>query len=378
MKLEHLAEVIASLACPETKMPLELVSLEEAERRAGGSLVPRAQARDAQGKASDPVGRTPWVLLRADLNCAYPVVEGIPILLAPESLTSGGCPRAPDLTDARYAEAYLEMAFYNEVASQEARDIARSESYAAVAPALEASQAERDAFPHPKERWIDSVYDCFAQWDCYRHLSPIQDRLVLQLGGKGTHAVKFLLAGAEEAWVVTPMLGEALCAQALAEEVGVGDRLRCIVGVAEELPIRTDAVDAICSGGCLHHMQTEMALPEAARVLREGGTFAAMDPWRAPLYSLGTKIFGRREPAESVFDRPLTKARVEPVWGAFHKAAVVQHGALTRYPLIALSKLGVSCSLSVAWHLGSVDDAVCSFVPRMRGMGSSVAVLGTK
>lgn len=174
------------------------------------------------------------------------------------------------------------------------------------------------------------------------------------------------------------MLGEALCAQALADEVGVGDLLRCVVAVAEELPIRSGAVDAILSGGCLHHMQTEMALPEAARVLREGGRFAAFDPWRAPLYSIGTKIFGRREPAELVFDRPLTKARLEPVWHAFGKVAVVHHGTLTRYPLIALSKLGVGCGLSVAWHLGSVDDAVCSFLPRMRGMGSSVAVLGNK
>lgn len=378
MKLEYLRQAISLLACPETKMPLELVSVEEADRRVGESLVPRSEALDVKGKPSTPVGRTPWVLMRKDLRCAYPVVEGIPILLAPESLTPAGRRRAANLTQAKYAEAYAEMAFYNEVASREARTISRSESHVAVGPALRASEVERDAFPNPKECWIDSVYDCSAQWDAYRHLTPIKGQRVLQFGGKGTHATKFLLAGASEAWVLTPMFGEALCAQALAEEAGVGDRLRCVVAVAEELPLRSGVMDAILAGGCVHHTQTEMAFPEAARALRDGGTFAAYDPWRAPLYAFGTRIFGQREPAESVFCRPLTKARIEPVWDAFSKVKVVQHGTLTRYPLLALSKLGVSCTLSVAWSIMRVDDLVSSFVPGMRGMGSSVALLGSK
>ena len=31
---------------------------------------------------------------------------------------------------------------------------------------------------------------------------------VLQVGGSGSHAVKFLVAGAAEAWLITPMHGE--------------------------------------------------------------------------------------------------------------------------------------------------------------------------
>jgi uncharacterized protein YbaR (Trm112 family)/SAM-dependent methyltransferase len=375
-QLDYLREVSAALVCPETKVALELCRIEEAEERARTPLVARADALNTKGKLRKPVGRTPWVLIREDRASAYPVVDGIPILLVPEALKAADRQRAADLTQARYAEAYEEMDFYNAVADEEARRIAGSESDAVIAPAIGISQAEKDAFPHPRGRWIDAVYDCAAEWDAYQHLSPIRSKRVVQLGGKGGHAAKFLLAGASEGWTVTPMLGEALCARALADRAGIGDRLRCVVAIAEELPFRSETVDAIYSGGCLHHMQTAMALPEAARVLREGGKFAAVDPWRAPLYALGTKVLGKREPG--VYCRPLTKARVEPLWGAFGKARVVQHGTLTRYPLLALSKFGVSCSLSVAWYCMQADDAVCSLLPGLRRMGSSVAVLGSK
>jgi uncharacterized protein YbaR (Trm112 family) len=115
MKLEHLAEAVGVLVCPETKLPLKLVPVDEAERQASASLVPRADAGDVKGNPSSPVGRTAWVLLREDLQCAYPVIDGIPILLAPEALTPPERRRDADLTQPKYAEAYAEMPFYNEV-----------------------------------------------------------------------------------------------------------------------------------------------------------------------------------------------------------------------------------------------------------------------
>src|SRR5690606_33674889 len=118
------------------------------------------------------------------------------------------------------------------------------------------------------------------------------------------------LGGAAEAWVVTPMLGEIRCAMALAEAAGVSDRLRSAVAVGEELPFAAESFDGIYCGGCLHHMQTEIALPEISRVLAPGGAFAAVEPWRAPLYAIGTRIFGKRE--RGAFCRPLTRERVAP------------------------------------------------------------------
>ena len=375
-EFEHSRAAFASLVCPQTRLDLELCTVQEAERRVGTGLVPRADALNTRGKLSRPVGRTPWVLLRADLACAYPVVSGVPVLMVPEALTPGDRRRTVDLTEPRYAEAYEEMEYYGEVATEDARQITASQDVPGYAALLAAGQAKMDSFPHPRELWIDGVYDCAAQWDAYQHIAPVRGKVVMQLGGKGGHAVKFLLAGAAEAWVVTPMLEEALYARTLAEQLGVGDRLRCAAAVAEEMPLRSGSVDAIFSGACLHHMQTEMALPEIARVLREGGRFSAVDPWRAPLYAIGIRLVGKREP--SVHCKPLTKERVAPVWSAFRKARVVQHGTLTRYPLIALSKFGIESPLNVVWYFNKVDDALCSVLPGMRRMGSSVAVLGSK
>ncbi len=42
---------------------------------------------------------------------------------------------------------------------------------------------------------------------------------------------------------------------------------------------------------------TEMAAAECGRVLSPGGKLAAVEPWRASLYAIGTKLFGKREHA---------------------------------------------------------------------------------
>lgn len=368
-------KAIDLLVCPETKQRLHLCSCMEAEQRMGARLTAFRKGAP-MGEKAPPFGVTDQVLLREDLQCAYPVVDGIPILMVPEMLGPAHVERRFDLKDPKYAEAYEEMAFYNETASQEAEHIRDSESYHVVAPVVQASQAERQSFPEPRAVWLDAVYECAAQWDAYQYIAPIRDKRVLQLGGKGLHAVKFLLGGAAEAWVVTPMLGEVRCAMALAREVGVLDRLRYVVAVAEELPLQADSIDVIYSGGCMHHMTTEVAVPEAARVLKPGGRFAATDPWRAPLYAVGTKLLGKREP--DVFCRPLTRERVAPVSETFRASQIVQHGTLTRYPLLALNKFGVPASLQVVWYLNALDDMVCSLVPGLRDMGSSVVCLGTK
>ncbi len=361
------------LVCPETKRRLRECSLDEARSRMQTDLASLREAPD--DSPSPPFGAATRVMLRGDLRRAYPVVDGVPILLAPEILGPPEERRDFDLRDPKYAEAYEEMAFYNEVSSREAEDIRSSESYITVEPAVGAKPEDVRSFPAPRSVWLDAPYDCASQWDAYAHIAPVEGKRVLQLGGKGTHAVKLLLAGASEAGAATPMLGEARCAMVLAREVGVADRLRCVVALVEDLPFDEGSFDAVFSGGSMHHMVTGVAMPEDARVLQKGGRFAAMDPWRAPLYAIGTKILGKRE---DVHCRPLTKERVKPLKEAFDEAAVIQHGTLTRYPLLALEKFGVSSSLPTVWRLNKVDDAVCSLVPGLRGMGSSVACLGVK
>ncbi len=357
--------------CPETRLPLRPMPLEAAKAALGSQeLAPRANDDPM------PFGVTDTLMVRSDNKCAYPVVDGIPILFAPEQITRADSRRVWDLKDPKYAEAYEEMTHYNAIGKAEAASIRESEAYRMVEPVLRLSPEDRRTFPDPKETWIDCVPDCKAQYEASRYLGDIAGKRLLQIGGKGIHAAKWLLGGAAEAWVVTPMLGEVYCSMALAKEVGVLDRLRCVVGVAEEIPIVDNYFDGVYGGGCVHHMTTELAMPEIARVLKPGGKFSCMEPWRAPFYAIGTKILGKREP--TVFCRPLTRARVAPLYTSFAKAEKEQYGTLTRYAVIALSKFGIHIPFRVTWKIYSADDAICSCVPGLRNLGSSVALFGTK
>jgi SAM-dependent methyltransferase len=371
-----LKETCAMLVCPQTKLSLSLYRIDAAEARIGGGLQARPDCTNSKGVVCPPVGRSEWVLLRSDEACAYPVVDGVPILLAPEMLLAGRAVHAVDLCLPQYAEAYDEMGFYNEEARRESLDIERSEGFQIVHQCAQAAATPHAAFPAPSRVWIDAVYDSLAQIDAYQRLTPLPGRRLMQLGGKGIHAVKLLLAGADQAWSVTPMLGEALCGRALGEKVGVGDRLHPVVAVAEELPFSDGVFDGIYSGGCLHHMQTPIALPEISRVLRTGGGFVAVDPWRAPLYALGTRLLGKRE--AGAYCRPLTPERVSPLATSFGASEVIHHGALTRYLFLALDKLGLKSGLTLVLRATRLDDAVSALIPALRSSGSSVVVHGIK
>ncbi|MEP0806295.1 MAG: class I SAM-dependent methyltransferase [Chloroflexota bacterium] len=374
--LQPLKEMLNVLACPETGQPLELLTRQEAEAEFGAPLCLLRASDERSAALEVHFGTVTHILRRKDRQAAYAIVEGIPILMTPEQIGPWTQRRSFDLKDPRYAEAYAEMEHYNQVSGSLAQDITRSEAYSHVARVRQASPAERASFPAPPEVWLDAVYDSASQWDAYRHIAPVSGGRVMQLGGQGIHAVKFLIGGAEEAWLVTPMLAEARFAFSLAAAFGVENRLRCVVAIAEELPLQDAAFDAVYSGGCVHHMVTSLALPEAARVLKEGGRFAAIEPWRAPFYSLGTRIFGKRE--ANVFCRPLDRQRVAPLETAFDWSQTIQHGTFVRYFLIALKKLGVKLSLMTVWRLIRMDDSLANVVPGMRRLGSSIALLGTR
>lgn len=373
---QPLSEMLDVLACPETGQPLELVTRQQAEADLGVPLgllrAPEERSFDLDGH----FGTVTHILRRKDHQTAYAVVDGIPILMVPEQIGPYNRRRSFDLKDPRYAEAYEEMEYYNQVSDHQVREISRSDAYAHVARVQQASPGERTSFPAPPQVWLDAVYDSASQWDAYLHIAPLGGMRVMQLGGQGIHAVKFLVGGADQAWLVTPMLAEARFAVSLAAAFGVESRLRCAVSIAEELPLQDATFDVVYSGGCVHHMVTSLALPEAARVLKDGGRFAAIEPWRAPFYSLGTRVFGKRE--ENVFCRPLDRQRVAPLQTAFGWSGTVQHGTFMRYFLIAVKKLGVKLSLMTVWRLIRIDDSLSSLIPGLRRLGSSIALLGTK
>jgi uncharacterized protein YbaR (Trm112 family) len=71
------------LVCPLTRVPMREYALGQAESLIFGGV--ELVSREADG--SRPLGRTPRVLVREDGGGAYPIVNGIPVLLVPEGQT---------------------------------------------------------------------------------------------------------------------------------------------------------------------------------------------------------------------------------------------------------------------------------------------------
>ena len=364
------------LVCPMTHAPLEPMSLHRAEEVCGTRLEPQRRSLSAAGKSSRPIGRTEFVLLSDDRTRAYPIVDGIPIVLGPEALTTATDAPMVDLCARQYAEAYLEMEFY----SAEATRHVESESDAECTPEFislsKVPQSAVATFPNPPSVWIDAVYDCLSQHDAYAHLLPIVGKRVLHLGGKGGSTVRLLVAGAAEAWLVTPVLEEARYAMDLATALGVASQLNCVVGIAEELPLAAESIDAIYVGGSFHHMQPDMVGVSVRRILAPGGRFAAVEPWRSPFYSIGTGVLGKRE--KNAFCRPLTSLSIDGFRRTFPDVRVVHHGALSRYALLAASKFHIDSTLRRSWKVQSADDRIASLWSPLRDRGSSVVVLASK
>jgi SAM-dependent methyltransferase len=331
------------------------------------------------------------VLVRADERGAYPVVDGVPVLLAPELLAPDGADDERRVLHGAYAGAYADMDYYNAVARGWVAELERradepasanvdsddpvDQGLALIALSRHGDRQPHSAFPEPPETWLHLRFEAAALRDAYGHLTPVQHSRILQLGGLGLDAVKFLLAGAAEVWLVSPILDELDFGLRLARHCGVEDRLRRVCAIAEELPFEDASFDRIYAGGSVHHMVIDAAMPECVRVLRPGGRFAAVEPWRAPGYGLGIRLIGKREP---VHCQPLTSVRVAPFLAAFERGQVIHHGALTRYPAIALAKLGAPLSRRTVRFLTRLDDAVASRLPAVRRTGSSVALLATR
>lgn len=339
----------------------------DAARRFGAELLP---VRDT---GPDPIGATEWVAVVEGGEIAYPVVAGITVALVPERLTARGQGEPIDVAAPRYAETYEEMAVYSDQSFGAERtrwtaqlDLVRQHVVGHGAA----------SFPDPPEIWLGRGSTVTASHSAYRHLSPVEGRRFLQLGGAGTHAVKFLLAGADSALLVSPVLDELLAARELAEMFGVADRFTALGGIAEELPVGTGSIDLLYSGSSLHHCETPDAFPEIRRVLASGGRFASVDVWRAPLYDLGTKVFGRAH--DNAHCRPFDPHRVAPARATFPELQVSWHGAVTRYPLAVLQRAGIKPSAGASWRLARYEDRMVKRFDRLGKHASIVLLRGRR
>jgi hypothetical protein len=264
-----------------------------------------------------------------------------------------------------------EIAHYNDLALS---DVARRGTFAAV----ERVRDLRTSWAVPLTSWLDTGPDAASQADVYVHLSQsIVSGRVVQVGGSGQAALKALAGGAARATLVTPCAGEAELAAGVAHDLGYSDRFSVAVGFAEDLPLEPESTDAVIVEGCLHHTNTSEALREFARILVAGGRFGAWEPWKAALYPVGIRVFGKRDP--DVNCRPMEAARLTDLPTAFPNwSQVTLHGALTRYPAILWERYARRPKISTTYRLTRIDDRVSKRVPALARNGSSCSILAIK
>jgi demethylmenaquinone methyltransferase / 2-methoxy-6-polyprenyl-1,4-benzoquinol methylase len=154
----------------------------------------------------------------------------------------------------------------------------------------------------------------------------------------GTGAVAREIAARRGASIVgldqsRPMVRQAVQAVARA---GLGDRIRFVIGRAEQLPLPDETFDALTFTYLLRYVDDPAAtLRELARVVRPGGTIASLEfavperaLWRA-LWELYVRV-----------GLPVAGRAISPGWrevGGFLAGSI--KGFYARYPLTLLAEL---------------------------------------
>ena len=279
----------------------------------------------------------------------------------------------------RYERIRKEIAAYNEIARYNLqREIDRLTG-ALVGERLIARFQEGSpvtGFPEPPLDWVDSRANPVSQLQAYRWLSPIGSTRFLQLGGSGSHAIKAIIGGAGEAWLLTPMTGEGVLARHMASHLGVPSSLNVVGGIGEQLPLRDSSIDRIYGGGTLHHVQLRYGLSEVARVLAPGGRAAFVDPSLNLVYRFLelTRIRNlARERGAQCY--PLRVADIYDNAAGFRTVRCLLAGGPLRYATVGLTRiLRLRPPLSLSLAMQSTETIVLNKL-RLHGLLGGLAVL---
>lgn len=303
---------------------------------------------------------------------SYPIVGELPILLEPEAI--GGDDDPADTADPLYAGVYEERKIYDAWAASEADAAEMADDRAFLAAVAEHSA--RAVFPEPSHLWLRASPAIGGERSMLETLAPVADMRCVQIGGRGVEAIALALAGAREVTVISPMPEELRYGRQLAGQLGVDDRMHFGCAIAEELPLPSDSVDRILCRHSLHHTMVGPAIGEAERVLAPDGRFASIDVWKAPLYDVGIRWFGKMTPGVNC--RPLDRDRLDEIATTTLELRETSHGALFRYPLAMIQRKGRLLPGPLSERLSKAEDAVArrsSFIAKQRSL---VGLQGTK
>ena len=220
-----------------------------------------------------------------------------------------------------------------------------------------------------------------AQWESYQHLAELTDTVLLQLGGSGSHAIKALLAGAAIAGLVSPSIGEIRLGQAMATEMGVDDRFFGIVGIGENIPLSASTVNRIYGGGCLHHTEISLSLPELSRITSPGGRLSFVDPRTNPIYAFWSRVSGQSRfcgAEEETHDHPIDEQELRLLANKFFDRHIIYtSGGPLRYALILIKRsTGLSPQVETAAKLFRYERTLLNTVG-LRNLFGEMATLLT-
>ena len=321
------------------------------------------------GCDAEAIGITDLMVQVADGSAAYPVVDGIPVLMSTERLASERV--EIQVAGTNFEEAYQEQKLYTELASSVLGSSARG--LEEVRRVVETADPSR--FPEPPESWFGGGSTAGAYLKAMRHLAPVADCTVLQIGGVGTHALKLLHAGAERALIVSPVIGELVEGRAIAAEVGLADRATFVGGVAEQLPIADSSIDRVYSGSSIHHTDTSQSFAEISRVLSPLGRWASVDVWKSTFHDVGTRLFGKCH--GNPYCHPLSPVRIAPAKDAFDDCVASFHGGTVRYPLAVAERAGFRPDAKLGIQLASIEDKI-KLGPLTEALSSLVCLTGSR
>ena len=202
-----------------------------------------------------------------------------------------------------------------------------------------------------------------SSYEDYRRrvFENVDGRRVLEYGcGINSHGTDLVRAGADVVGIdISPVAIEE--SQRVAEEQGLGDRIAYHVMNAEELTFEADSFDLVCGIGILHHLDTELAAAEIARVLRPGARGIFHEPLgHNPVFN---RFRDRTPELRTPDEHPLLKEDFRMMRRHFSTVDVTPYnlGTLAAVPLRSTPLFGPLHTL-----LRGLDRAMMTVIPPMK------------
>ena len=276
------------LVCPETKLPLEVAN--QATLSVINERI-KKQLRDGEGNIIQDTFETG--LIQRDREVFYPIKGGIPLLLVSDGIHYNIERYGADTYNKEFGQIREQVVhqskIYDNVAEIDLKhfDHVDWKQFAGLRPDSQCLSKTTN-FPEPMNLWADAG---LCQYYAYKFLTPSNQKCYLQLGGHGSHAIKFLLGGAKEAVIVDPSFKSLVYGRKLSKLFGVEKGFTPLRSCGEFIPYPDNYFDYIYAGGVLHHTDLGKTAKELYRVLKKGGKGAFVEPLRGNiLYEIISKV----------------------------------------------------------------------------------------